>query len=254
MRRDGGESLAARLVRLLERAITTGELKAGERLEETVLAERYRVSRTPIREAIRELAACGLVEIRPRRGAVVHTVSPADLAEMFEAMAELEASCALLASRRAGAADFARLEEAQNACRQAAEAADPAAYALGNQRLHCALYAASHNRYLAEVTLKLYRRLEPYRTLLFEFPERRAASVREHEAILKALAGGDGKQAASCVRAHVGILGERFTALVSSLRLADSAEPAAPAMYADAAEARAKGTMPERKPRASAGR
>ncbi len=220
-RNDAVENLSTRLVRLLERAITTGELKAGERLEEAALAERYRVSRTPIREAVRELAACGLVEIRPRRGAVVRTVSPADLAEMFEAMAELEASCALLAARRAGAADLARLEEAQSDCRDAAEASDAAAYAQGNRRLHCALYAASHNQYLAEVTLGLYRRLEPYRTLLFEFPERRAASVREHDAILKALAGGDGKVAASCVRAHVSILGDRFTALTSSLRTSE---------------------------------
>ena len=220
-RSEAAESLSARLVRLLERAITSGELKAGERLEEAELAARYRVSRTPIREAVRELAACGLVEIRPRRGAVVRTATPADLAEMFEAMAELEASCALLASRRAGAADLARLDEAQALCRRAEEEADAAAYAHGNQRLHGALYAASHNRYLAEVTLGLYRRLEPYRTLLFEFPERRAGSVREHDAILKALASGDGKEAATCVRAHVSILGERFTTLVSSLRKTD---------------------------------
>ena len=212
-----GAHLPTRLVSLLERAILRGVFKGGERLEEELLAARYGVSRTPIREALRELAARGLVEIRPRRGAIVRPVTPADLAEMFEAMAEIEASCARLAARRASAADLARLEEAQRAGRQAAGNGDAAAYAAANERFHVQLYEASHNRFLAGETRRLYQRLEPYRRLLFRSEERRTASIREHEAILDALKRRDEDSAAALVRAHIGMLGERFTNLIAIL-------------------------------------
>lgn len=216
-RSDSSEHLPTRLVALLERAIISGELKGGERLEEVSLATRYGVSRTPVREALRVLASHDLVEIRPRRSAIVRTVTSADLAEMFEAMAELEAGCARLAARRAGAGDLARLEEAQFACSQAADADDAAGYADANERFHLGLYMASRNRYLVEDAQRFYRRLEPYRRLLFEFPERRATSFREHAGILEALNMHDEAAADARVRKHVSILGERFAILVTSL-------------------------------------
>jgi DNA-binding GntR family transcriptional regulator len=212
-----GAHLPTRLVSLLERAILRGVFKGGERLEEEILAVRYGVSRTPVREALRELAARGLVEIRPRRGAVVRPVTPADLAEMFEAMAEIEASCARLAARRASAADLARLEEAQRAGRQAAASGDAEAYATANERFHFRLYDASHNGFLAAETRRLYGRLEPYRRLLFRLEERRAASVREHDAILDALERRDEAAVETLVRAHIGMLGERFAKLTAIL-------------------------------------
>lgn len=217
--------LPTRLVSLLERAILRGVFKGGERLEEEILAVRYGVSRTPIREALRELAARGLVEIRPRRGAIVRPVTAADLAEMFEAMSEIEASCARLAARRASAADLAHLEEAQHEGRRAAEGGDGEAYAKANERFHVHLYEASHNRFLAAETRRLYQRLEPYRRLLFRSDERRAASLREHDAIIQALKARDEAAAEAQIRAHVGMLGERFSNLVTILTGPESEEP-----------------------------
>src|SRR5689334_1128467 len=80
--------------------IINGSLAPGATLEETALAQRFNVSRTPVREALRQLAASGLVETRPHRGAVVANLSHERLAAMFEAMAELEAICAGLAAER----------------------------------------------------------------------------------------------------------------------------------------------------------
>ncbi|MGC8525396.1 MAG: GntR family transcriptional regulator, partial [Acidibrevibacterium sp.] len=82
------------LAQRLADAITSGALPAGTRLDEHAVAARFAVSRTPVREALRQLAAAGLIERRPYRGAIVTTVSPARLAEMFVAMAEIEAVCA----------------------------------------------------------------------------------------------------------------------------------------------------------------
>src|SRR5687767_1337139 len=87
-----------KLAQQIEALILEGELAPGMRLDEQVLAQRFAVSRTPVREALRHLASTGLIELRPNRGAFVKTVTPDELEEMFVAMAELEATCARLAA------------------------------------------------------------------------------------------------------------------------------------------------------------
>ncbi len=84
----------------IEDEIVTRQLPPGTRLDEVELAQRFAVSRTPIREALIQLASAGLVELRPRRGAIVAQISPQRLMEMFDVMAELEALCGRLAARR----------------------------------------------------------------------------------------------------------------------------------------------------------
>ena len=88
---------ALRLRDRIEDRIATGIYAPGERLDETTLAEHFGVSRTPVREALQQLAAGGLVELRGRRGAIVSAPDPARLMEMFDVMAELEAMCGRLA-------------------------------------------------------------------------------------------------------------------------------------------------------------
>src|SRR5213080_3004855 len=90
--------------------IVRGALAPGSPLDETDIARRFSVSRTPVREALRQLAASGLVDARAHRGAVVARPSPARLTGMFEAMAELEALCAGLAAERMPAAERQALE------------------------------------------------------------------------------------------------------------------------------------------------
>ncbi len=91
---------ADQLRRTLEEEIFTGRLKPGDRLDEQSLAQRFSVSRTPVREALRQLSASHLIEVRPRQGAVVAVITLPRLIEMFEVMAELEGMCARLAARR----------------------------------------------------------------------------------------------------------------------------------------------------------
>lgn len=209
-------SNAAAFVReKLENDIACGVFVPGSRLDETSLATRFGVSRTPVREALQQLAAAGLIEMRPRRGAVVATASPERLYEMFEVMAELEAICARLAARRTTPEELARLQAAQAEC--AAQRGDPDAYYDANERFHQAIYALSGNGFLAAEAAALQKRLRPYRRLQLRVRNRVSTSFAEHEAIIAALAAGDGEHAAAEMRAHVRVQGERFSDLVASL-------------------------------------
>ncbi|WP_371346029.1 GntR family transcriptional regulator [Ancylobacter sp. IITR112] len=207
-----------RLREALEDDIVAGRLRPGQRLDEVSLAERFGVSRTPIREALIQLAASGLVEMRPRRGAFVTLLGPRELVESFELMAEIEASCARLAAQRLGPTDRAAITEAHIACQAAVAAGDDDAYYPANARFHVAIYAATGNRVLRAEAVRLQTALQPYRRLQLKVPRRIANSLAEHEAILAALLAGDGAAAAACIRAHVLVQGERFMSLLAALQ------------------------------------
>lgn len=201
----------------IEEQIATGQLLPGSALDEATLIERHGVSRTPVREALIQLAAEGLIEIRPRRGAVVTSIGPGRLIEMFEVMAELEAMCGRLAARRMRDGERAELVEAHKACELARSEHDSDAYFYCNERFHAAIYAGSHNGFLTEQTMQLHRRLRPYRRLQLRVRNRMGTSFTEHEAIVRAILTGDADAAATALRAHVVVQGERFGDLLASL-------------------------------------
>lgn len=207
-----------RLREALEDDIASGRLRPGQKLDEVGLAERFGVSRTPIREALIQLSASGLIEIRPRRGAFVALLGPRELLESFELMAELEAACARLAAQRMGAADRATLAGALAACGAAVASGDACAYYSANAAFHGAIYAATGNRVIHGEALRLQRALQPYRRLQLHVPRRMETSLAEHEAIMAALSAGDGMEAAERMRAHVLVQGERFMALLAALQ------------------------------------
>ncbi len=199
----------------IENGIVAGQFLPGERLDEVMLATRFSVSRTPIREALHQLAMAGMVEIRPRRGAIVASLTAERLYEMFEVMAELESICGRLAARRISEAETAALVAAHAACK--ANLGDADAYYQANAAFHQAIYAASGNQFLAEQALALQKRLQPYRRLQLRVRNRVQASFSEHERILQAILAGDGEGAAAALRSHVRVQGERFSDLVASL-------------------------------------
>ncbi|WP_028311832.1 GntR family transcriptional regulator [Derxia gummosa] len=211
----------------IEELIVTGSVTPGMRLDEQELADRFEVSRTPVREALIQLAAVGMVEIRPRRGAVVAEISSDRLCEMFEVMAELEAMCGRLAARRITPAEQLRLREAHLACQAARDAADADRYYGLNEDFHAAIYAASHNSFLEEQATTLHRRLRPYRRLQLRVRNRMQTSFDEHGAVVDAILAGDSEAAASRLRGHVIVQGERFADLVASLAMLDREREAA---------------------------
>jgi DNA-binding GntR family transcriptional regulator len=202
---------------ILEQAIMSGELAPGTRLEEQELAERYNVSRTPVRETLRLLASSGLVEMRARQGAVVATLTVPKLLEMFQVMAELEGLCARLAARRISPPYRERLAASHERCAQAALANDAEGFLDANRAFHEAIYAASNNPFLEEMTRSLRNRVAPYRRHVTYQPGRMADSIREHRAVLDAIDGRDAEGAHRVMRDHVNLLGDSFADFISSI-------------------------------------
>lgn len=208
----------------LEADIVSGALPPGARLDEPSLAARFGVSRTPVRAALQRLSSSGLIELRPRATRVVEP-SPVLLFEMFEAMAELEASCARLACSRADAAARDALQAALDACDHAAAGTDISAYYAANLDFHLALYAAAGNGFLARQAEALHLRLTPFRRQQLRMPLRVGQSLAEHHAIARAVFAGHAEAAAEAARAHLAVQGERFVALLGMMK--STAEPAA---------------------------
>lgn len=208
----------------LEEDIVTGTIRPGTRLDETVLAERFGVSRTPIREALQQLAAAGLIQIQPRRGATVVELPASTLVEMFDVMAELEAMAVRLASRRHTDDDKKAVLATMRACKAAAKSGDVEAYYYANEVFHYALYDASHHAFLIDQCRQLHRRLKPYRRLQLRVRQRMATSLAEHQAITDALLAFDGDRASQLARDHIVVQGARFSDLVASLSALSAAE------------------------------
>jgi DNA-binding GntR family transcriptional regulator len=208
---------AGRVRELIEEGIVTGRFPPGMRLDETALAQRFEVSRTPLREALFQLASAGMVEMTPRRGTVVAEMTPHHLVEMFEVMAELEAMCGRLAARRMSSTEQERLIESLRACERARKAMDADWYYQENQKFHHLIYAASHNGFLEEQASALHRRLSPYRRLQLRVRDRMPTSFSEHQGIVEAILAGEPELTAQRLRAHILVQGQRFADLLASL-------------------------------------
>jgi len=190
--------------------IVRGVLAPGAALDETDIARRFSVSRTPVREALRQLVASGLVDARAHRGAVVARPSIERLTGMFEAMAELEAMCASLAAERMTPAERHRLEAVHEELRVLSHAGNPDRFHEVNERFHNTIYAGSQNAYIAEITLATRVRVQPFRRAQFRNLGRLAKSHVEHDRVVVAILRGDRTGAAAAMRAHIELVRDEY--------------------------------------------
>jgi DNA-binding GntR family transcriptional regulator len=197
--------------------IVRGVLKPGIPLDETELARRFGVSRTPVREAIRQLAASGLVEARPHHAAAVAHPNAERLIGMFEAMAELEALCAGFAAERMTAVERRALEHVHEKLRVLIQSGDPQRYHEVNEAFHTSIYAGAHNSYLAELTLSTRTRVQPFRRAQFRNLGRLAKSHVEHDRVVDAILRGERANAASAMRAHIITVGHEYEVYSESI-------------------------------------
>jgi DNA-binding GntR family transcriptional regulator len=197
------ESSAQRIEAALIEDIAAGSLKPGERLDETSLAARFGVSRTPVREALSRLTAQGILVARDKRGVQVTEYSREQLAQIFEAMHEIEAVCARLASQRLTLLARSELEVAQQRCVEVAEAGDFAGYLRANEALHLAIYKATGNPYIAEIAADFRRRTGPFRAKKFATHEDLVASAQSHEELLSGIFSEDSQAASKGMREHM---------------------------------------------------
>jgi DNA-binding GntR family transcriptional regulator len=199
----------------LEEDIVNGRLAPGIQLDIEELATRFEVSRTPVREALQQLKASGLVQVIPKRGTYVAKIGLPELIDMFDVMAELEAMCARLAARRATDSDVQRIEKALIDCEREATTGDANPYYYANEQFHQLIYQCCGNPYLVQQTVALKTRLKPYRRLQLQLRNRIVQSLTEHREIVQAIKSGDMDRAAEVARAHVLIQGQRFSDLMS---------------------------------------
>lgn len=177
-----------------------GRLNPGDRLRETELADRLGVSRTPVREAIRQLEADGIVTHIPRQGAAIRTLDYAEVMELYEMRAVLEGTAARLAAR---AASEIEIEELIDMNQQMATLGNaPEAFIL-NRQFHGALFDAAKNRFLARSIRALQMALLILGPTTLTDPDRAAKAVEEHVGVLDAIKARDGALAEIKMRAHI---------------------------------------------------
>ena len=205
-------TLAEKLAIAIADGILDGTLKPGLRLDEASLAEQHGVSRTPVREALRQLKMSGLIDVRPRKGAVVSKATPDQIENLFVAMAEMEATCARLAAMSMTPVERRRLQARHDAMAALAASGDPDAYSNANVDFHSAIYAGAHNAPIAEFALALRRRVGPFRRAQFRVEGRLSRSVQEHDAVVRAILSGDAAGAHAAMLHHVSLVEDAYEA------------------------------------------
>jgi DNA-binding GntR family transcriptional regulator len=196
--------------------ILSGAFAPGARLDEHSLAQQYGVSRTPVREALRQLATTGLIEMRPRKGAIVTQITAPQLEALFGAMAEMEATCARLATMSMTPLERRRLQSQHDSMAELVTRGDPEVFAEANHAFHTAIYAGAHNPVLADFTTALRRRLAPFRRAQFRAPGRLPRSHAEHDAVVKAILSGDAAAAHAAMLHHVSLVEDAFEQLAAN--------------------------------------
>ncbi len=179
-------------------------------LDETKMARRFNVSRTPVREALRQLAASGLVETKPHRSALVTHPNVEQLHAMFETMAELEATCAALAAERMTIAERDRLKTFHGQLRLVCCTGDPEQFHEINELFHSTIYIGTHNTYLGESTLSARERVRPFRRAQLRNAGRLHKSQAEHDRVVQAILKGDCAGATMAMRDHINVVRSEY--------------------------------------------
>jgi DNA-binding GntR family transcriptional regulator len=218
-------STVERLALAIQAQVLSGAVPVGTRLRQEALAEEFGVSRTPVREALRQLQATGLLEVQPNRGAVVRGPSAREIREAYEVRAELEGLAAELAAERISDRDLLHLREAQSLFRKSvttliarrarkpAPWKDESVWVKANDLFHQTILDASGNRQLSETIADLHRRFPRDLTwiALSQSSPLLEENVEQHEAVLRAIERRDPVEARKAMVEHVQSAGDLVT-------------------------------------------
>ncbi len=195
--------MADRIAEALRDAIIAGTLEPGSRVNESEIAARYRISRSPVREALRLLQQEGLVAMEPRRGAFVKRLTPQEVVDVYDVKSMLEGRATALATRRMAAADLERLAACVARMEREVAAGDMTAYAESTRQFHEVIVRGSGNATLASIYQGLERKIHWLRTLSLSRPGRVEVSLADHRAILDAMRRRDAAHAEAIAHAHI---------------------------------------------------
>ena len=208
------QTLREKILETIRDAILKGSLKPGERVSEPELAERFGISRTPIREAFRQLESEGYLEVMPRKGAVVASLSERDVVEFYSIKSILEGHAARIAAERMSERDLERLETINAKLEQIATEGDIKTFFRVHNEFHELFIKASGNDKLTELINQLVLKFNRLRLASLAQPGRMAISVQEHRKIIEAFRNHDGDKAENLVR-HTATVGAEV--LIQSL-------------------------------------
>lgn len=196
-------SLHDELIALVRSLIVEGELIAGEKVPEQALCERFGVSRTPLREALKVLASEGIVTLHPNRGATVASITPEIVDELFPIMGALEALAGEAACARATDADIARIRKLHDAMLAHYRRSERTHYIRLNQQIHRELFAIAGNAALSQLYEQLMVRIHAVRFVARKSPERWREAIEDHKRMMRALERRDGPALAAILKEHL---------------------------------------------------
>lgn len=205
---------ADKLISQITHDISSGVLRPGDQLDESVLSDRFEVSRTPIREAISVMVNNGLLETRPRKGAFVRVLTPEELLDLFEVAAELEAMACRLAAGSLTEDHAEAIKIQLDKCSKAVTSNDKKLYSISNLDFHDAIHKASRNKWLISQLKLTGIHLNAYRSIPYDIRGRLAKSVAEHEKIYQAILDGDEHNASDLMRNHMMLQGKRLPSII----------------------------------------
>ena len=191
------------LVAGIREMVVAGALRPGDKVPEQELCQRFGVSRTPLREALKVLAAEGMLQLLPRRGAIVARVSPEEIDELFPVMGALEALAGELVCRRASAAEIAELQAIHDRMMAAYAAGDEPTYLDANRRFHETLVAFAGNATLQTTYMQILLRTRAFRFVARKSAENWRAAVSDHRQIMEALSARSAARLSRLLRRHV---------------------------------------------------
>jgi DNA-binding GntR family transcriptional regulator len=215
------QTLREKILETIRDAILKGTMKPGERVSEPELAERFGISRTPIREAFRQLESEGYLEVIPRKGAVVASLSERDVEEFYAIKIILEGFAARMAAENLSSKDIERLESINERLQQIAKDGDVKTFFRVHNEFHEVFIKAAGNEKLYEMINHLVLRFKRLRLASLSQPGRMEISVEEHRNMIQAFKNHDGESADNLVR-HAATIGADV--LIQSLNQADRPE------------------------------
>jgi len=200
------QTLREKILETIRDAILKGSLKPGERVSEPELAERFGISRTPIREAFRQLESEGYLQVIPRKGAVVASLSERDIEEFYAIKIILEGFAAKMAAEKLSEKDIERLEAINDRLAQIAKEGDVKSFFRVHNEFHEVFIKAAGNEKLYDMINQLVMRFKRLRLASLSQPGRMEISVEEHRNMIQAFRDHDGEKADSLVR-HAATIG-----------------------------------------------
>ncbi len=201
------QTLREKILETIREAILKGDLKPGEKVAEPELAERFGISRTPIREAFRQLESEGYLTVVPRKGAIVAALSERDVQEFYAVKSILEGYAAELAAQNLTDKELAKLEAINDRLKKLAAAGDVKTFYKVHHEFHDTFLKAANNSKLYELIVQLGQKFSRLRMASLSVSGRMAISVAEHDKLLEAFRQHDGKAAEALVKKTAAIGG-----------------------------------------------